>query len=92
MLASCFLWKRRKNVLPPENLMLSVKPSIKGKVKYHDEVYGDIEIDYDELDEGVLLKSDGFPTYNFANVVERPPDEHHACCPRQRIYFFHTQI
>ena len=33
-------------------------------------VYGDIEIDYDELDEGVLLKSDGFPTYNFANVVD----------------------
>lgn len=42
----------------------------KGKSKYHDEVYGDIEIDYDELDEGVLLKSDGFPTYNFANVVD----------------------
>lgn len=41
-----------------------------GKSKYHDEVYGDIEIDYDELDEGVLLKSDGFPTYNFANVVD----------------------
>jgi len=42
----------------------------KGKSKYHDEVYGDIEIDYDELDEGVLLKSDGMPTYNFANVVD----------------------
>ncbi len=41
-----------------------------GKSKYHDEVYGDIEIDYDELDEGVLLKSDGLPTYNFANVVD----------------------
>lgn len=42
----------------------------KGKSKYHDEVYGDIEIDYDELDEGVLLKSDGMPTYNFANVID----------------------
>ncbi len=42
----------------------------KGKSKYHDEVYGDIEIDYDELDEGVLLKSDGLPTYNFANVID----------------------
>lgn len=41
-----------------------------GKSKYHDEVYGDIEIDYDELDEGVLLKSDKMPTYNFANVVD----------------------
>ena len=42
----------------------------KGKSMFHDVVYGDIEIDYDELDEGVLLKSDGFPTYNFANVVD----------------------
>lgn len=44
--------------------------SKKGKAMFHDVVYGDIEIDYDELDEGVLLKSDGFPTYNFANVVD----------------------
>lgn len=42
----------------------------KGKAMFHDVVYGDIEIDYDELDEGVLLKSDGFPTYNFANVID----------------------
>lgn len=41
-----------------------------GKSKFNDEVYGEIEIDYDELDEGVLLKSDGLPTYNFANVVD----------------------
>lgn len=47
----------------------------KGKATFHDVVYGDIEIDYDELDEGVLLKSDGFPTYNFANVV----DDHLMC-------------
>ena len=42
----------------------------KGTSIFHDVVYGDIEIDYDELDEGVLLKSDGLPTYNFANVVD----------------------
>ena len=41
-----------------------------GKSKYEDKVYGTIEIDYDELDEGVLLKTDGFPTYNFANVID----------------------
>lgn len=41
-----------------------------GVSHFHDEVYGDIEIDYDELDEGVLLKTDGLPTYNFANVVD----------------------
>ena len=41
-----------------------------GKSHFFDVVYGDIDIDYDELDEGVLLKSDGMPTYNFANVVD----------------------
>lgn len=41
-----------------------------GKSHYEDKVYGIIEIDYDELDEGVLLKTDGFPTYNFANVID----------------------
>ena len=41
-----------------------------GTSVFNDVVYGEIEIDYDELDEGVLLKSDGFPTYNFANVVD----------------------
>lgn len=41
-----------------------------GTSLFHDVVYGDIEIDYDELDEGVLLKSDGLPTYNFANVID----------------------
>lgn len=42
----------------------------KGTSTFHDVVYGEIDIDYDELDEGVLLKSDGFPTYNFANVID----------------------
>lgn len=42
----------------------------KGTSIFHDVVYGDIEIDFDELDEGVLLKSDGLPTYNFANVID----------------------
>lgn len=42
----------------------------KGTSVFKDVVYGEIEIDYDELDEGVLLKSDGMPTYNFANVVD----------------------
>lgn len=41
-----------------------------GKSHFYDVVYGDIDIDYDELDEGVLLKSDGMPTYNFANVID----------------------
>lgn len=41
-----------------------------GATSFDDVVYGHISIDNSELDEGVLLKSDGLPTYNFANVVD----------------------
>lgn len=41
-----------------------------GTTSFHDEVYGDISIENKQLDDQVLLKSDGFPTYNFANVVD----------------------
>jgi len=41
-----------------------------GSTTFHDHVYGTITIDNDDLDDQVLLKSDGFPTYNFANVVD----------------------
>ena len=41
-----------------------------GSTTFHDVVYGDITVDNSELDDQVLLKSDGLPTYNFANVVD----------------------
>ena len=41
-----------------------------GKTKYHDMVFGDIEIDNSELEDNILIKSDGMPTYNFANVID----------------------
>ncbi len=41
-----------------------------GKITFHDEVYGDITVDTDELDDQVLIKTDGLPTYNFANVID----------------------
>lgn len=37
---------------------------------FDDEVYGRIEVDGDVLDEQILIKSDGFPTYNFANIID----------------------
>ena len=40
------------------------------KVDFDDEVYGHIEVETNTLDEGILIKSDGFPTYNFANVID----------------------
>ena len=41
-----------------------------GETTFHDEIYGDITVDNSELDDMVLIKSDGYPTYNFANVVD----------------------
>ncbi len=41
-----------------------------GSTTFHDEIYGDITVDNSELDDMILIKSDGYPTYNFANVVD----------------------
>ena len=48
---------RQKN--PPE-----------GTTTFHDELYGDITVENKELDDMILIKSDGYPTYNFANVID----------------------
>ncbi len=41
-----------------------------GKTTFHDEVYGNITVDNSELEDQILIKSDGYPTYNFANVID----------------------
>lgn len=41
-----------------------------GTTSFEDEVYGTITVDNATLDESILLKSDGFPTYNFANIID----------------------
>ena len=41
-----------------------------GTTTFHDELYGDITVDNAELDDMILIKSDGYPTYNFANVID----------------------
>jgi len=41
-----------------------------GKTTFRDEVYGEITIDNTELEDQILIKSDGMPTYNFANVID----------------------
>ena len=41
-----------------------------GTTTFHDDIYGDITVDNVELDDMILIKSDGYPTYNFANVVD----------------------
>lgn len=46
------------------------KMPTEGTTSFHDEVYGLITVDNDTLDDQVLIKADGMPTYNFANVVD----------------------
>ena len=41
-----------------------------GKTSFTDVIYGEITVENEELDDMILIKSDGFPTYNFANVVD----------------------
>ena len=41
-----------------------------GTTSFDDEVFGRITVDNETLDEQILIKSDGFPTYNFANVID----------------------
>jgi len=43
---------------------------IEGSTTFHDVVYGDITIENHELEDQILIKSDGYPTYNFANVID----------------------
>ncbi len=41
-----------------------------GTTTFKDEIYGEITVDNSELDDMILIKSDGYPTYNFANVID----------------------
>ncbi len=58
-----------------ENLKNGVPYVIRQKIKegtttFHDEVYGSITVDNSELEDQILIKADGYPTYNFANVID----------------------
>ncbi len=46
------------------------KMPLSGSTTFTDAVYGDITVDNSELEDQILLKSDGYPTYNFANVID----------------------
>ncbi len=43
---------------------------VEGTTSFHDDIYGEITVSNEELDDMILMKSDGYPTYNFANVVD----------------------
>ncbi len=58
------------NLAAGEPYVIRQNNPAEGTTTFHDEIYGDITVDNGELDDMVLIKSDGYPTYNFANVVD----------------------
>lgn len=54
-----------------DNVPFVIRQKIKdGSTTFSDEVYGDITVENEEMEDQILIKSDGLPTYNFANVVD----------------------
>ena len=50
--------------------VIRINMPTEGTTTFHDEIYGNITVPNQELDDMILIKSDGYPTYNFANVVD----------------------
>ena len=46
------------------------KMPLDGTTSYHDEVFGDISVNNSELQDQILMKADGYPTYNFCHVID----------------------
>ncbi|SDB19327.1 glutamate--tRNA ligase [Eubacterium oxidoreducens] len=59
-----------KNLAEGKPYVIRQNNPTEGTTTFHDEIYGDITVDNSELDDMILIKSDGYPTYNFANVVD----------------------
>lgn len=53
-----------------EKHVIRLKVPTSGTVKFNDLLRGDVEFDVDRIDDQVLMKTDGFPTYHLANVVD----------------------
>ncbi|SFP90669.1 glutamyl-tRNA synthetase [Lachnospiraceae bacterium XBB1006] len=59
-----------KNLAEGKPFVIRQNNPTEGTTTFHDELYGDITVDNSELDDMILIKSDGYPTYNFANVID----------------------
>lgn len=58
------------NLAAGKPYVIRINMPTEGTTTFHDEIYGNITVENAELDDMILIKSDGFPTYNFANVVD----------------------
>ena len=53
-----------------ESFTVRLKVPKSGQIKFKDKVRGKVEIDYSQVNDQILIKTDGFPTYHLANVVD----------------------
>ena len=58
------------NLAAGKPYVIRINMPTEGTTTFHDELYGDITVENHELDDMILIKSDGYPTYNFANVID----------------------
>lgn len=58
------------NLAAGKPYVIRINMPTEGTTTFHDDIYGDITVQNAELDDMILIKSDGYPTYNFANVVD----------------------
>lgn len=63
---------RNLNVIPTDGTpyVIRMKVPLEGEITFHDAIHGDITFSYRNVDDQVLIKSDGFPTYHLAVVVD----------------------
>ena len=62
--------KKNENLATRQPWVIRLNIPQEGTTSFIDEIYGEIKVSNCELEDMVLIKSDGFPTYNFANVVD----------------------
>ena len=87
---------REKNVGPGEGHCVRLKTPLAGRVVFDDLVKGSIAVDVNELDDMIIRRSDGMPTYNMAVVVDDHDmgvthvlrgDDHVSNTPRQILIY-----
>ncbi len=64
------LEEARRRIAAGEPYVIRQNIPTTGKASFDDMLYGHVEVDCDTLDDNVLIKADGLPTYNFANVID----------------------
>lgn len=66
----CSLEAARARVAAGEPYVIRQRIPEEGSTTFHDAIFGDITVENSTLDDQVLIKRDGLPTYNFANVID----------------------